>query len=78
MENHGLNSHDGVQVFKEMIMKEIKGLEVVPEIIEQEGCDENVDDHHVKDTISLFDIYQRCNVTIRKPPDHEEAFNDLN
>jgi len=54
VENHGLDSRDGVEVSKELIEKEIKGL-VVPEITEQEGSDENVDDHPIRGTRSLSD-----------------------
>ena len=34
MENYGLDSRDDVEVSKELIVKEIKGLDVVPEITE--------------------------------------------
>jgi len=58
MENHGLDSRDDVKVSKELIVKEIKGLDVVRKITEQEGSDENVDDHPVRGNRSLSDIYQ--------------------
>jgi len=61
VKNHGLDSRDDVIVSKELIVKEIKGFDVIPKIIEQEGSDENVDDHPVRDNRSLSDIYQRCN-----------------
>jgi len=34
VENYGLDSRDDVEVSKELIVKEIKGLDVVPEITE--------------------------------------------
>ena len=58
-------------------MKEIKGLDVVPKITEQEGSDENVDDHLVRGNRFLFDIYQRCNMDVLEPTDHEETLNHL-
>ena len=45
-------------------MKEIKGLDVVPKITEQESFDKNLDDHPVRDNRSLSDIYQRCNMDV--------------
>jgi len=35
VKNHGLDSRDDVKVSKELIVKEIKGLDVVPKITEQ-------------------------------------------
>ena len=58
-------------------MKEIKGLDFVPKITEQEGSDENMDDHPVRGNRSLSDIYQRCNMNVLEPADHEEALNHL-
>jgi len=77
VENHELDSRDDVKVSKELIMKEIKGLDVVPEITEQEGSDENVNEHPVRGTISLSDIYQRRNMVVLEPADHKEALNHL-
>jgi len=34
VENHGLDSCDDVKISKELIVKEIKGLDVVPKITE--------------------------------------------
>ena len=34
MENHGLDFRDDVKVSKELVMKEIKDLDVAPEITE--------------------------------------------
>ena len=75
VDNHGLDYRDDVEVSKELIVKKIKGLDVVPEITEQEGSDENVDDHHVRGTRFLSDIYQRCNMAVLELADHEEALN---
>ena len=33
----------------------------------------NVDEEHVRGTISLFDIYQRCNVSIVELAEYKEA-----
>jgi len=77
VENHGLDSRDDVKVSKELIVKEIKGLDVVPKITEQEGSEENVDDHPVRGNRSLSDIYQRFNMDVLEPADHEEALNHL-
>ena len=77
VKNHGLDSRDFVKVSKELIVKEIKGLDVVREIIEQEGSNKNVDDHLVRGTRSLSDIYQRCNINVFEPADHEETLNHL-
>jgi len=77
MENHGLDSRDDVKVSKELIVKEIKGLDVVPKITEQVGSDENMDDHPVRGNRSLSDIYQRCNMDVIEPTGHEEALNHL-
>jgi len=77
VENHGLDSRDDVKVSKELIVKEIKGLDVVPKLTEQEGSDENVDDHPVRGNRSLSDIYQRCNMDVLESADHEEALNHL-
>jgi len=35
------------------------------------------DDPPIRGTQLLSDMYQRCNVTICEPADHEEALNDL-
>jgi len=59
VKNHGLDSCDDVKVSKELIVKEIKGLDVVPKITEQESSDENVDDHPVRGNRFLSNIYQR-------------------
>ena len=75
MENHGLDSRDDVEVSKELIVKEIKGLDVVPKITEQEGFDENMDDDPVRGIRSLSDIYQRCNMDVLEHANHEEALN---
>jgi len=64
VKNHGLDSRDDVKVSKQLIVKEIKGLDVVPKITEQESFDENLDDHPVRDNRSLSDIYQRCNMDV--------------
>jgi len=72
-----LNSRDDVKVSKELIVKEIKGFDVVLKITEQEGSDENVDDHHVRGNRFLSDMYQRCNMDVLAPADYEEAFNHL-
>jgi len=77
VENHGLDSHDDVKISKELIVKKIKGLNVVPKITKQEGSDENVDDHPLRGNRSLSDIYQRCNMDAFEPTDHEEALNHL-
>ena len=77
VKNHGLDSRDDVKVSKELIVNEIKGLDVVREIIEQEGSNENVDDILVRGTRSLSAIYQRCNMTVFEPANHEEALNHL-
>jgi len=58
-------------------VKKIKDLDVVPKITEQEGSDENVDNHPVRGNRSLSNIYQRCNMDVIKPEDHEEALNHL-
>jgi len=34
-------------------------------------------DPPIRGTRILSDIYQRCNVTICEPPNHEEALNNL-
>jgi len=77
VKNHGLDSCDDVKVSKELTVKEIKGLDVIPKITEQEGFDENVDDHPVRGNRFLSDIYQRCNMDVLEPADHEEALNHL-
>jgi len=77
VKNHGLDSHDDVKVSKELIVKEIKGFDVVPKITEQEGSDGNMDYHPMRGNRSLSDIYQRCNMDVIEPADHEEALNNL-
>jgi len=77
VENHGWDSRDDVKVSKEFIVKEIKGLDVVPKINEQEGSNENVDDHPVRGNRSLSDIYRRCNMDVLEPVDYEKALNHL-
>jgi len=77
VKNHGLDSQDDVKVSKKLIVKEIKSLDVVPKITEQERSDENVDDHHVRGNRSLSDIYQRCNMDVLEPIDQEEALSHL-
>jgi len=70
VKNHGLDSRDDVKLFKELIVKEIKGLDVVPKITEQEGSYENVDDDPVKGN-------KRYNMDVLEPADHEEALNHV-
>ena len=77
MKNHGLDSRDDVKVSKKLIVKEIKSPDVVREITEQEGSNKNVDDHFVRGTRSLSYIYERCNMVVFEPADHEEALNHL-
>jgi len=77
VENHGLDSRDDVKVSKELIVKDIKGLDVVPKITEQESSDENVDDHPMRGNRFLSDIYQRCNMDVLEPTNHEDALNHL-
>ena len=69
VKNHGLDSRDDVKVSKELIVKEIKGLDVVPKITEQESFDENLDDHPVRDNRSLSDIYHCLLYTSPSPRD---------
>ncbi|KAG8491216.1 hypothetical protein CXB51_014346 [Gossypium anomalum] len=45
---------------------------------ESEPSSGNVDDLPVRDTRSIADIYQRCNVAIVEPPNYEEAARDMN
>ena len=43
-----------------------------------EFLDENIDDIPIRDTKSLSDIYQRCNVTVFEPVGFNEAIEDKN
>ena len=43
-----------------------------------EFLDENIDDIPIRDTKSLSDIYQRCNVAVFEPAGFNEAIEDKN
>jgi len=77
VKNHRLDSRDDAKVSKELIVKEIKGFDVVREITEQKGSNENADDYLVRGTRFLFNIYQRCHMAVFEPTGHEELINHL-